>query len=601
MIILGINFGHDCSVALIRDGMLLAAIEEEKVSRKKQDFGWPRHAVARLLLEHKIQQAEVDYVVFPTTNLFNYGKQEIVYRFTKNQQDKKAEYRRRVLCYLGLSGNKAGNDHTAVFQNQLKKEGFSRAKVLSYNHHLAHAASAFYASPIDLDLIITSDGHGEESAFNFYTPGANGIQLLHRNDYTTSVGAFYSMITKLLGFRPTRHEGKITGLAAYGKPTELVEKFRALFTYDGELLQRFPFDQLKTYWNQYRIDQQLSFSQKINLKTSEGPISLDYAKRSFVLFEHLKELTSGFSKEDISFACQKIAEEITVNELKRILTKHFPNKKVRVGLAGGVFANVRINQFIYETEGVENIFVQPAMGDSGLAFGLAALADIDLLKRNPSQRHYAFENTYLGPSYDADIPAFLESIQHECAIQRLASPAKEIAQLLRNNQVVGFWHGRMEWGPRALGKRSMILNTFDRTVNDSVNKRLSRTEFMPFAPSIIDFMMKTYIPSFQEDCLAADYMTVTYDVDKQYHDLLQAVVHVDGTARPQVVKKESNPYYYNILQEFYNLTGCGAIVNTSFNAHEEPIVSTPEAAYKALKEDRIDCLVIEEYLIRRMH
>ena len=177
------------------------------------------------------------------------------------------------------------------------------------------------------------------------------------------------------------------------------------------------------------------------------------------------------------------------------------------------------------------------------------------------------------------------------------APAKEIAQMLMDNQVVGFWHGTMEWGPRALGRRSMILNTFDRTVNDSVNKRLNRTEFMPFAPSIIDYMMETYIPSYKKDCPAADYMTVTYDVDPKYHDQLQAVVHVDGTARPQAVKKETNPYYYEIIDEFYKLSGCGAIVNTSFNAHEEPIVSGPEVAYKALKEDRIDSLVIDNYLI----
>lgn len=598
MIILGINFGHDCSVALIRKGKLVAAIEEEKVSRKKQDFGWPRKAIERLLHEHNLRPSDVDYVVFPSTNLSNYGKQEITYRFTKNQSDKKAEYRRRVLCYLGLSSNKAGRDNTAVFLKQLQKEGFSKAQIHAFNHHLAHAASAFYASPIDLDLIITSDGHGEESAFNFYKPTEQGIELLHSNDYTTSVGAFYSMITKLLGFRPTRHEGKITGLAAYGKPSTLLDEFRKLFEYRNNSLCRFPFDQLAHYWNEYGIEKQLSFSQKINLKTSEGPISLDYAKRSYVLFEHLKKITNGFSKEDISFACQKVSEEITVNELKRVLQRHFPNRKVRVGLAGGVFANVRINQFIYETEGVDNVFVQPAMGDSGLAFGLAALADITLQKKEPNRRHYTFADTYHGPDYTQEIPAFLAAIQDESEIERLKEPAKRIAQLLADNQVVGFWHGRMEWGPRALGKRSMILNTFDRTVNDSVNKRLSRTEFMPFAPSVLDFMMKTYIPSYQADCPAADYMTITYDVDPQYHDLLQAVVHVDGTARPQCVRRESNPYYYDILHEFYQLSGCGAIVNTSFNAHEEPIVSTPEAAYKALKEDRIDCLIIEDYLIR---
>jgi carbamoyltransferase len=599
MIILGINFGHDCSVALLRDGKLLAAIEEEKVSRKKQDFGWPRQAIDRLLAEHEIKKGDVNYIVFPSTNLSNYGNYEVRFRFTKNKSDKQREYARRVAAYVGLPVNKAGTNQTAVFEERIREEGFSQASILSFNHHLAHAASAYYASPIELHLILTSDGHGEESAFNFYRPTKDGLELLHRNDHTTSVGAFYSMITKLLGFRPTRHEGKITGLAAYGKPTELLEKFRSLFQYQGEKLTRYPFDQLDTEWQKYRIDSGLSFSQRVNLKTSEGPISIDYAKRSQVLFKKLEELTAGYSKEDISFACQKVAEEVTVEELRRLLRKHFANQSVAVGLAGGVFANVRINQMIYETEGVNNVFVQPAMGDSGLAFGLAVLADIELNKRVANQRHYAFTHTYVGPNYSAEVETFLKEIESETRIRKMEKPAEEIAQLMKDNQVIGFWHGSMEWGPRALGKRSMILNTFDRTVNDSVNKRLSRTEFMPFAPSILDFMMPTYIPSFRPDCPAGDYMTITYDVDPKYHEELQAVVHVDGTARPQVVKRETNPYYYDILHAFYKLTGCGAIVNTSFNAHEEPIVSSPRAAYKALQEDRIDCLVLEEYLIYR--
>ena len=142
-----------------------------------------------------------------------------------------------------------------------------------------------------------------------------------------------------------------------------------------------------------------------------------------------------------------------------------------------------------------------------------------------------------------------------------------------------------------------VTPAFDRTVNDTLNKRLNRTEFMPFAPSVIDHMIKTYMPAFDDNCPAADYMTITYDVDPKYHDLLQAVVHVDGTARPQIVRKDANPYYYDIINEFYKLSGCGAIVNTSFNVHEEPIVSTPATAFKALADDRIDALVLEDYLL----
>ena len=172
-----------------------------------------------------------------------------------------------------------------------------------------------------------------------------------------------------------------------------------------------------------------------------------------------------------------------------------------------------------------------------------------------------------------------------------------IAKKLADNKIIGLWHGSMEWGPRALGNRSLILNTFDRSVNDTLNKRLNRTEFMPFAPSVLDTVIKTYMPKYSEECPAADYMTITYDVDPKYHDILQAVVHVDGTARPQVVKRSTNPFFYDIITEFYKLTGCGAIVNTSFNTHEEPIVSSPMSAFSALVDDRIDILVLDKYMI----
>jgi carbamoyltransferase len=417
------------------------------------------------------------------------------------------------------------------------------------------------------------------------------------NKHNISVGAFYSCITELLGFRPTRHEGKITGLAAYGKYSQLVEEFNKLFRYENEDLKRFPFGDLAEEWKKYNLESTLNFSQKINLHTSESSKGTEYTKRYEILKAKISQLINNYSKEDVAFACQKIAEQIVVEESKRVIHKFFKTTPIRISLAGGVFANVRINQMLHDLNEVSNIFIQPAMGDSGLSLGAAILADIEFCHRQHLTKQYQFPDTYIGPNYDSQLEIFINELKNEAEVKRMDQPAKEIAQMMSDNLVVGFWHGSMEWGPRALGKRSMILNTFDRTVNDSVNKRLSRTEFMPFAPSIIDYMMKTYIPSYDPNCPAADYMTITYDVAKEFHEQLQAVVHVDGTARPQSVKKETNPYFYEIIDEFYKLTGCGAIVNTSFNAHEEPIVSTPHTAYKALKEDRIDVLILNEYKV----
>lgn len=599
MLILGVNFGHDASVCIIQDGKIIAAIEEEKVSRIKQDFGWPRHAISRLFEEHHLQKEAVDIIAFNHEIPSVLGKDEILYRFTKKNLQKSLEYINRITSYLKVSKRKIGENSKWAIADRLKAEGYVNAKVVYFDHHLSHAASAYYTAPIETNLVITCDGHGGNWAFNYYKPTEKGLEMIRGNDYTVSVGAFYSMITKLLGFRPNRHEGKITGLAAFGQPTALVDKFRALFYYEKDELRRFPGDALEAYWDQYKISDTLSLKEKINLKETSSKIASDYARRAMVILAWLKETTKGFSKEDIAYACQLTAEEVVLEETRRVLKEHYSGQKVICALAGGVFANVRINQKIYELPEVENVFVHPAMGDAGLGLGNAVLADIEFRSKDMLGRAYEFENTYLGPDYTEDLRQFVASFEAtDLAWKQMAEPAKEIAQLLADHKIVGFWQGSMEWGPRALGRRTIMLNTFNKEVNDILNTRLSRTEFMPFAPVVLDKMAQTYFPAYDPSVPAADYMTITYDTDEQYHDMLQATVHVDGTARPQIAYQDKTPLYYSILEEFYNLTGCGALVNTSFNAHEEPILSSPETAIRALRTNRVDVLIMEDYMFK---
>jgi carbamoyltransferase len=596
--ILGINFGHDSAASLIQNGKIIFSIEEEKISRIKQDFGWPLHAVDVILSESKLTPSDIDIIAFGGFSYKELGPNEIRFRFAKKKSLKNKEYFDRILSYVGISAERFGQKNKKIFEEEVVKRGFAKAKIVFYNHHLCHASGAYYCAPFYSDLVITCDGQGDGECFNFYiNHAAKGLYPIVINRHDVSVGAFYSCITELLGFRPTRHEGKITGLAAYGKHSPLVDEFYKLFRYANNVLKRFPFEDLTVEWKKYILESNLSLTKKINLETSESSTGSEYNKRYELLKTKIAGLIKNYSKEDVAFACQKIAERIVVEEVKRVINIYFNETPISLSLAGGVFANVRINQMLYELEEVSNIFIQPAMGDSGLSLGAVILADIEYSHLQHLTTQYQFPDTYIGPDYNSQIEAFINEIKHESEIRKMDQPAKEIAQMINNNLVVGFWHGSMEWGPRALGKRSMILNTFDRTVNDSVNKRLSRTEFMPFAPSIIDYMMKTYIPKYDPNCPAADYMTITYDVAKEFHEQLQAVVHVDGTARPQTVRKETNPYYYEIIDEFYKLTGCGAIVNTSFNAHEEPIVSTPMSAFKALKENRIDVLILNNYKV----
>lgn len=598
MVTLGINFGHDASATLIKDGKILGSIEEEKLSRVKQDKGWPKFAVQQLLSEHGYQPSQVDFISFGSSYYNEFSRFETKYRFSKNPLHKSFEKGSRVWSFLTNNSNiRFGSRNKSTFEKELKKLGFIHSKIQFKNHHLAHAASAAYCSPVKPDLVITCDGHGDGESFNFYTFKNGTLETIHVNDYSVSVGAFYSAITKLLGFRPTRHEGKITGLAAFGKETDLVREMNSLFGFEGDHLTRFPGKDYQSKWEQLKRTKKLTLTRQINLQTSEGLIGQDYAKIFEILLSKIEVMCQGYTKEDIAYACQKVSEQIVLEQTKRIISKYFPGQKIYVALAGGVFANVRINQMIYEMQEVENIFIQPAMGDSGLSMGAAILTETENSPALKNSNSYIFENTYWGPDYGSQVSDFVGKIAEEAKVHKMTNPAFEIANLLADNKVVGFWHGSMEWGPRALGRRSMILNTFDKSVNDSVNSRLNRTEFMPFAPSVLDHLMTTYMPGYNSNCPAADYMTMTYDVAEEYHEVLQAVVHVDGTARPQAVKRATNPYYYDIISEFYKLTGCGAIVNTSFNAHEEPIVSTPEVAFKALKEDRIDVLILDEYRI----
>lgn len=596
MNILGINFGHDAAVAFIKDGKLVYAIEEEKLSRVKQDFGWPRHAIDRLLKEQNLKKEDIDCVVFDQEIPQSIGKDEIVYRFTKKTLHKRLEYLNRISSYFNITSRKISENNKQILEQQLEKEGFVNARVAYYDHHLMHAASAYYCSPIACNLIITCDGHGGESAFNFYRMTENGLELIRQNSFRTSVGQFYSCITKLLGFRPNRHEGKITGLAAFGKETELVEKFQSLFYYDNGVLRRFPYGQEEELWEKYDLNNQLGLSGRININTSAYDISLQYAKNAWILLEWLKELTAGATKEDIAYACQKVTEEVILRELEIVKQDYFKSENLIIGLAGGVFANVRVNQKVYEVPGVEAVFVQPAMGDAGLALGGAILADIEYRSENYLERAYVFEHTFWGPDFSKELEEFVNNFDEpEVEMVKMINPSEDVAKLLVKNKIVGFWDGRMEWGPRALGRRSILLNTFNKDANDILNNRLNRTEFMPFAPAVIEEVSQVYFPEYDAHMPAGNFMTITYDTAPEYHEMLQAVVHVDGTARPQIVRPATTPYYYNIIKSFYELSGCGAVVNTSFNAHEEPILSSPETGINALKTNRVDYLVMGPY------
>ncbi len=370
------------------------------------------------------------------------------------------------------------------------------------------------------------------------------------------MGYFYGSITKLLGFKPHRHEGKILGLAAYGNPNKAYKYISKMISYD-----------------------------KIN-KCFKG----NYEKGLYIAHydnPNIKFLKKKYSSKDIASAAQKRIEEVILE----FIEDNIPYGS-KLALAGGIFANVKINQKICELKRINEIFVFPNMGDGGLSVGCAALTYNEKSKL-PLKK---IKNVYLGPSYsNARVFKVLKS--KNLKFKKLKHSSKFIAQKLYEGYVVGCFQGKMEFGPRALGNRSILVSANDKSVNNWLNKKLKRTEFMPFAPITLQKYATKIYKDLKKKKLAILYMTVTTKCTNLGKKLSPAAVHIDNTARPQIISEKSNLKIFKILHEYYKISKIPNLINTSFNVHEEPIVCTPEDAIKAFKQSKLDYLYINDYIV----
>lgn len=371
-----------------------------------------------------------------------------------------------------------------------------------------------------------------------------------------SVGLAYRLMTEALGYTPNRHEGKLTGLAAYGEP-EIYDEIRAPFRVldDGQI-------------------------------TSE----LGSAKElKSLIFSAARRTTP----QNAAASVQKLLEDLVLASIGAHLRR---SNARQVALAGGVFANVTLNRRIAELPGVERVFIFPGMGDEGLAVGglYQYLLERDGLQHWLAQRR-PLADVYWGGAYDAELPHFFA----EPEIERLpGAVAETAARLLQEGKIVALFNGRMEFGPRALGARSILASPAQQSVNDTLNARLNRTEFMPFAPCVLEEDADEVFEVTDANRYALRFMTITCKVRQEWRARIPAVVHVDGTARPQIVREESNPLYAQILRCFKRRSGLPVLVNTSFNAHEEPIIYTPAECLRALRAGRVDYVATESGVYR---
>lgn len=554
---------HDTGVCLVENGRVISAINEERITRIKGDGSFPHHSLKNVFETNQVNANNIKAVAFADKKsiwqtfyiLKNIFK---TYRETSLFLDK----------YL-LASLKRAFDYRRTPPAELadKPRYF-------IEHHLCHAASAYYNCPWDDVTIVTLDGMGDYCIGGTINTAENGkITTIHKTNGFYSPGLFYMFITCLLGYKAGRHEGKITGLAAFGNPDKCYDAMRNMISYN---------------------------SKKHNFYSYQVPFELKNAvyKGGNIIsqFEQMKDVFLLNQPEDIAAAAQKRLEEVVIDYIQDAIRI---TKKKNLVLAGGVFANVKLNGLISNLSEINDIYIHPNMGDGGLAVGAALYVYNNFLrKKNTSYEPSFLETVYLGPEYkDKEILEELE--KHALSYEYCHNIEEKIADAIYQGKIVGNFGGRMEYGPRALGNRSILAAPIDAAINTILNKRLKRTEFMPFAPSVLEEHAKEIFPDWNITNVSARFMTLTYKVAEQYRKKIPAVVHVDNTARPHIVKKQDNERFHKIICEYNKLSGIPVIVNTSFNMHEEPIVCTPQDAIKALLENCVDILAIGNYWVEK--
>ncbi|ATX82049.1 carbamoyltransferase [Mariprofundus ferrinatatus] len=560
MIILGINdiAHHNTSAAIVKDGEIVAAIEEERISRIKLDNGYPYAAINEVLEIAGLSAGDIDHVALagldhvqqrPALNLMF----DHIAELAKEDDEIRRFYRKQQL-----------DRYSRLLRSRPKLPKAFKDKVSTIvEHHQAHAASAYFASPFEGKKVgvISLDGSGDFSWGSVWV-GENGkmehVEHLHA---LNSLALLYSAFTIFLGFKATRHEGKVLGLAAFGKPEPLYSRLMDLVNPDD--------------WD-HLLHPRLA---KCTLR-QHG----DMAQNS------IRELTEGLCKEDIAAGLQAFTEKLVCDKVE----SYAKELDVRyLALAGGIFANVKLNQRILELPAIDNIYIHPNMGDGGLAAGAALQAYANL---NPERMPMFMNNVYLGTRITRE-SAEAALVESGLGFEAPENMAKAAAGLLADGKVVARACDGMEYGPRALGNRTVMAACSDPTINDWLNKKFQRTEFMPFAPVILEEHCAEYFPAWVPDHKAARFMTLTYDAADVAKEKIPAAVHVDQTARPQVIRREDNRDYYDILHEFHALTGVASVINTSFNMHEEPIVCTASDAIRAFLDAKLDALILGPFLV----
>ena len=553
--ILGLSFFyHDSAAALLRDGELIAAAQEERFSRVKHDDSFPECAIEYVLKEAGIGRNELSYVVFYEKPFLHFE------RIIRTMIDTWPWSIGAFLNAMPLWLKKK-----IWVRQMLKKEFGQKASILFTDHHLSHAASAFLCSPFEKAAILTMDGVGERTTTAFGVGEGNLIELKKQISFPHSLGLFYSALTSYLGFKPNSAEYKVMGLAPHGQPV-YADKLRNLITFNND----------GSYWLNRAYFKDMDKLDRIHKKIEK------------LLGEPAREQESVLSQfhKNVASSLQLITEEAVLG-LARWVKKE--TKADNLCLAGGVALNCVANGRIFPAIRFKNIFIQPAAGDAGGALGAALYVENHILGQ---PRRFQMNHAYWGPDYtDKEIEDFCGGLSVPCIKLDRQQLIEAVSELLKENSVVGWFQGRMEFGPRALGNRSILADPRKKENWQRVNLKIKfRESFRPFAPSVLLNDCQEY---FDLDA-PSPYMLLVAQVKK---NTVPAVTHVDNSARIQTVVQETNPMYHDLITAFKEKTGCPVLINTSFNVRGEPIVCSPEDAFKCFMRTEMDYLVLGSFLL----
>lgn len=558
MNILGIScFYHDAAACLLQDGRIVAAASEERFTRKKHDARFPTNAIAYCLSEGRITAGDLDYVGFYDKPLLKFER--IVTSYIATFPRSYRAFMQAVPVWLR---------EKLWTKDLIAREMDYKGEILFAEHHQSHAASAFLVSEFDEAAILTVDGVGEWATASMATGRGNDIDILRQINYPHSLGLLYSAFTYYLGFKVNSAEYKVMGLAPYGEP---------------KYFDRIMNDLLE-------VTEDGSF--RLNLDYFEYPHGLRMTNGNFDgLFEGPpREPESSLDQrhKDIAASIQKVTEEVM---LRLTSALHKETGLDNLCMAGGVALNCVANGRILKEGPFKRIFIQPAAGDAGGAVGVAKYIYNTVLGH---PREEAWRHAYLGPKFSAqEIESYLRragAVYREMDTGALVS---ETARLIAEQNVIGWFQGRMEFGPRALGNRSILADARNPENQSRVNLKIKfRESFRPFAPSVLEDYCGEY---FEIDC-NSPYMLLTAQV-REDRRVIPSVTHLDGSARIQTVSREDNPLYYNLIEEFRRQTGTPVIINTSFNVRGEPIVCTPEDAFRCFMRTDMDYLILDRFLL----